>query len=167
MRFTIGDDQLTLNLMDASDTFERLEHQAKIVKRYPNVQLLDLVAAWIERQCGGQVSRTVAWAVWWSVHERIEALRQSVIRHADVAAAYHINPFAMTDDQFVGLYANIPRVNAQQILASGKYDRTDYRAVYDLVLLATGSKQKAERAKIDALERYVDAQIRRGNRGHA
>lgn len=167
MKFLINTHELTVNLLEAAEAFDRMETRAKTKGRHPNVQLLDLVAGWIERQCGGQCTRTAAWIVWWIVYERLDILRRKTVRQADVAIAFGVNPFGMTEDQFTGLFLNIPRAKAQQILQSGKYDPTNWQNVYELVLLATGDKQAAERAKNDAAERYVDAQIKKGSRTNA
>lgn len=148
---------LDIDLVDAVELLETLEKQANVKKRTPNPKLLDLVVAWIERTCGAQCSRSCAWVVWWSVYQRLETLRRKSIKYADVASTFHVNPFELTGDQLAGLHSNIARAKAQGMLASGKYDSHNWNAVYDLVLLATGDKEQAERAKTKALERYVNA----------
>lgn len=61
---------------------------------------------------------------------------------------YGINPFQLTEEQLVGLWANMPRLEArrrrERLEASGATPTVD--AVYELTLAETGSEERAQRA---------------------
>lgn len=85
------------------------------------------------------------------VHEQYRAkLRKDTQQDADIAAWYNVNPFQLSEDQKLGLIENLPRVKAQKRINEGNYDLSDSQEVYELFLLATGSEQAAEQARIDA-----------------
>lgn len=105
-----------------------------------------------------QVSKTVAFALWVGVSKVVDQLRKRHRELAEIAYWYKIDPYGLTPEQKFGLLANLPVVQAQQRLADGNFESTDYKYIHDLVLLATGSKEKARKARATALERYVDQQ---------
>jgi hypothetical protein len=77
---------------------------------------------------------------------------------AQIAYWYKIDPYQLNVMQRHGLLANLPKVQAQQRIADGNFESTNYENLYDLVLLATGNEKKARKARAAALERYVDQQ---------
>lgn len=84
--------------------------------------------------------------------------------NAELAFWYHIDPFGLDGNQKLGLKANLARVKAQHRIHCGNYDAEDYRGVYELFLTAYGDEQVARKARLRALENYVDGQIARTRR---
>ena len=81
---------------------------------------------------------------------------------AEIGAWLHIDATECTPAARIGLHANIPRIQAQQVLLSGAMDPTDYESAYELTLLATGDAQQALRARARAMEALVDARTGQG-----
>lgn len=154
MIVAVGSQSIEIDLMAAEREFLRLEGPQATGK--PTAMLLDRVAGWLATKGIKQTSRTIAWQVWWAVFERIDAIREQTQVAADIAFWYGINPFGLNDEQAIGLRANLPRVRAQQTLHEGNYRETDYEAVYQLTLLATGDEQLARKAWAIAREKYQD-----------
>ena len=73
---------------------------------------------------------------------------------AELTFWYGINAFELTDDQKLGLMANLSRVQAQQLIHLGKFDNTDPKAVYDLFADAFNA-DAAERAKAASARQLV------------
>jgi hypothetical protein len=69
-----------------------------------------------------------------------------------------INAFALTPAQQAGLYANLPRVKAQQRIFDGRWEGLDYQGVYDLYLRAFEDTRLADSARTKFLEQYVQQQ---------
>lgn len=155
----INNQTIEIELIEAEAAFGDIESECGLVGRSPTVQLLDAVAAWLALRGVDGCSRSVAWQVWWAIYERIDCIRKATQTDAEIAYWFHVDPFSMTDEQRLGLLANLPRVKAQAALADGKFNGTDYNYVYHLTLLATGDEKQAQSAKADALERYVDAKM--------
>jgi hypothetical protein len=93
--------------------------------------------------------------VFWEVDQ----LKDRYQQEADIAYWFKVDPWELSSEQKTGLLANLVRVQSQQILQSGNYDRTNYEKVYQLTLDATGSEQQARKARTRAREAYVDAQV--------
>lgn len=151
---------MPVDLVQAIDLFGRLSQQAGVERGDVTRQLLELVAAWIERTSGVTCSLSAAWSVWWAVYQRYDCLRQSGSAAADVAHVFGINPYDLTGDQLAAMHANIPRAQAQKRLAAGKFIfRTvqDCRDYSRLVLLATGDRMQADAALTQALAMYTDS----------
>ena len=160
IKFAIGESLIELDLRDAERAFVSIETKCGVRGCKPTEALLDELAKWLFSVAGSVVcTRTAAWQVWWAVYERIEQLRRDAELNADLSYWYHVDAFSLTAEQRLGLLFNLPRVKAQGRLAAGNFDSTDYRAIYNLTLLATGDEAQAERAKADALERFVDAKM--------
>lgn len=103
-------------------------------------------------------SKTVAFALWLGTSNVAEALRKRHQVMAEIAYWYKIDPYSLTPETRFGLLANLPIVQAQQRIADGNFEATNYEHIYELVLLATGDEGKARKARAAALERYVDQQ---------
>jgi len=73
--------------------------------------------------------------------------------HADVAYAYNLNPFDLTQTQLLLLHAHIPRVQAVEELhhRSLQSQLTPERA-YGIVLQATQDKEAAQSAHDQVLQ---------------
>lgn len=110
------------------------------------------------------VTPTAAYLCWRLVFDLLDRIRQKHTSLADIAFWYGIDPFKLTETRQLALIANLPRVQAQDTLHAGRYDSTDYRGVFSLVLLATNDIKQAEAAQAAALERYVDQSIARNTR---
>ncbi len=157
--FVIDQSELTIDLLEADKAFSAIESECGARGPTPTAKLLGMVAEWIISQGIPQCSLSAAWQVWWAIYERIDHIRKQAEIDAEIAFWFHVNPFTLTAEQRVGLLANMPRVKAQSRLHNGQFDPTDYRGAYALTLLATGDKAQADRAKANALERYVDAKM--------
>ncbi len=155
----INGQTIELDLTATQDAFTAIEDKCEVTGSRPNTLLLDTVSAWLSERGVHGCTRSAAWQVWWAVYERIDHIRKATQLNAEIAYWFHVDPFGMTDEQRLGLIANLPRVKAQSALADGKFNGTDYNYVYHLTLLATGDEKQARRAKADALERYVDAKM--------
>lgn len=158
MIFQIGEISIEFDLLEVERAFVALEREAGVKDSKPTIELLDALVEWLAAK-GIAATRSGAWQVWWGVYERIDKIRKGNRVNAEIAFWFHCNPFELTTEQRVALMANLPRVQAQGTLQSGSYNGTDYNYIYRLTLLATGDKQAANRAKADALERYVDAKM--------
>jgi hypothetical protein len=53
------------------------------------------------------------------------------------------------------MYANMPRIAAKRMIREGKYDPTDYKAVYELFLSAYGNESFARQQRLEAMVRYT------------
>ncbi len=141
--------------------FRELADQCDLDKQL-TVEFVHMLADKLSNAINRQVTPTQAWFVWQLVSEYSEWQRTQNQEQADIAFWYHVDPFGLTSDQRVALYMNLPRIKAQHALEHGLYNPTDYRGVYALVLMATGSKKSAHKAQVEALERYIDSKIKRG-----
>lgn len=108
------------------------------------------------------VTPTVAYQVWMIARHKIMDLRVEFRRAADVAHWMHVDPFSISESQLVGLAANIPRAQAQQLLQVGNFRPADYEYIYNLTLLATDDEQSAMDARSAAMKAYVDQSCRKG-----
>lgn len=156
---TVDGQSLDLDLIATEETFVALEKKCNVTGSHPTTLLLDAVVQWLDSLGVPGCTRSAAWQVWWAVYERIDHLRKATQLNAELAYWFHVDPFGMTDEQRLGLIANLPRMKAQSTLHNGKFNGADYNYVYHLTLLATGDKSQAQRARADALERYVDSKI--------
>jgi hypothetical protein len=110
----------------------------------------------LEEMFGFTLTLTETWSIWRIVLDAGEGLRAGAAELADLAFWYGMDPWKLTPTQRIALYNNLPRVKAQNTLESGNFSATDYRGVYNLVLLATGDEKAASKARADAMERYVN-----------
>lgn len=149
---------LKIDALKAQEIFSRFEADCHVVNGQPNWALLAKVGDWLS-QFGVQATQSVAWQVWWLVYEAIDRMRKAAELEAELSYWYGINAFVLSREQKIGLVANLPRVRAQKQLAEGRYSSIDHQHIYHLTLLATGDQQAAERARLDALERFVDREI--------
>lgn len=104
------------------------------------------------------LTSTAAFFLWTSCYSISERLR---IIHADMAKVaywYKIDPYQLSQQRRHGLLMNLPVVQAQQRVADGNFEATNYEHIYELVKLATGDEAKARKARTASLERYVDQQ---------
>jgi hypothetical protein len=159
MIFEIDGKQFEIGLFDAQAAMEACEREAGLQPQStaPTVDLLEIVAAWVERRHSVKLTLTAAWQLWWGICETLDRARKSHQRVADVGAWLHIDATQMAEQQLFGLLANIPRIQSQLRLHAGQFDALDYEGVYQLVLAATGDERQAREARIKALERYVDS----------
>lgn len=159
MILKVNGQRFELSMFDIQEALERCEIQVGFPPKEtsPTIELLQSVATWASMRFSVQFTLTAAWQLWWAVCELIESARKAHTRVADVGAWLHIDATELTDFELFGLSANLPRIRAQHKLQAGQFDPLKYDAVYDLVLLATGSKEQAQKAKAEALERYVDS----------
>lgn len=157
----IGRKRLNIDPIETLAEFTRIELRTRTKDHKPTGPLLDGIAGWLRSLGVASPTATLAWSVWVLVWEYVDRVARQHQANADLAYWYGINPFALDDSQRLALWSNLGRVQAQQQLTSGRFDATDYRGVYKLVLMATGDTEAAERAQADALERYVQAQMAR------
>ncbi len=157
MQLKIDGKPLDISIVDVHAAMEQCEKQVGMVGTTPNIDLLDAVARWAYRRFEVKLTHTAAWQLWWAICELSESLRKAHTAIADLGAWLHIDATKLDDWQMLGLSNNLARVKAQHALTQGRFDGTDYKAVYDLVLLATGSESEALAAKAVALERFVDS----------
>ena len=156
----IGRKRIRLDPIETLQTFQRLEIESRIKDRTPNVALLESIAAWLSL-FRVDATPTQAWCVWVLVWEYVERVGQREAASADIAFWYGINPFGLKPVQRLSLWANLGRVQAQHQLTSGRFDPCDYKAVYKLVLLATGDETLAQKAKADAAEAFMHREMER------
>ena len=164
MKFSIANQSIDLDEIETVLEFGQIESAVGLKTSKPTVALLDALVAWLETK-GIQATRTVAWAVWWSLYEYLDQLAKRTAVMSDIAFWYGVDPFALDRESRTALWANLPRVKAQSQLHDGKFDSTNYKQVYQLVLQATGDEQQARKAQADALERFVEASIARARKG--
>lgn len=160
--FYFGDYAIELDLGQADAGLQRIENA--VGSRKVTGQLLDAVAKWLSELGLPGCTRTAAWQFWWAVYERIDNLRKAHARDADIAFWFGVDPYSLSDEQRMGLLANMSRVQAQSILHQGNYSATDYENVYRLTLQATGDEAQARQARAAALEAYVDSRIAKKGR---
>lgn len=156
MLLDIDNQPLTLDLLVADRQFRRLRGDCTEQDWFA---FLDSASRWLESLGVAGVTRSIAWQVWWVVYERIEQLRVRSELEAEIAFWFHVDPSKLSAEQKVGMIANLDRCKAQQRLNIGNFDGADWETVYRLVLMATGDRAQAEKAKGDAMERYVDAKM--------
>jgi hypothetical protein len=164
MKFSIADQTLELNAIEAATTFERIESAVGLKTSKPTLALLDSLVDWLD-SLGIKATRTAAWAVWWALYEHLDQIGKRTAIMADLAFWYGVDPFQLDEHSRTALWCNLPRVKAQQQLHDGKFDSTNYKQVYQLVLQATGDEQQARKAQADALERFVEASIAKARKG--
>jgi len=162
MKFFIDGTSISIDILTAQRQLERIENEVDLKGRSPTMALLKAIGGWLE-ELGVQASLSACWAFWWSVAEITYRAGKQSEPMAELAYWFGINPFTLTEMQQVELMSNLPRVQAQQTLHAGRFDKTDYEGVYQLVLLATGNEKFAQKAKADALERFVDARVGKGS----
>lgn len=154
---------IDVSLVEAEQVLSRLESRyglATKAMREPTREFLQGIADWLAGR-GLRVTLSGAWQFWRGVFLAVDTLRVRHQRDAEIAFWFKVNPYELTDEQRIGLLANMGRVHAQNLLHTGSYSPTDYEGAYRLTLLATGDKRLADKAKTDALERYIDASIAR------
>ena len=105
---------------------------------------------------------TGAFNVWKAVFDTIARFRKQHDQASEIAFWYHLDPWELDEEKRLGLMVNLPRVQAQETLHRGDYDPIDHAYIYDLVLLATGDKHRALKARSAAMERYVEMKTRKG-----
>lgn len=166
MRIACGDSSISINLVEARSVIAQMEQDCDIDDRINGyagtVRFLRRFSAWLAAKGLQGCTLSGAWQLWRAVSIRLEQLAKANRENAELAFWFKVNPFELSDNERAALLANLPRVKAQDILHSGNYSPTDYNGVYQLTLDATGDEKQAEKAKSDALDRFVDSQIRRG-----
>ena len=69
-----------------------------------------------------------------------------------MAAVYGINPFGLSARQLIGLWANIPAVEAHRELSARRAEGPlSHERLFDLILVSTGDREQAERASRELL----------------
>ena len=164
MKFSIAGQTIDLDTIETAIAFEKIESAVGLKTSRPTIELLDSLVVWLE-SLGVSVSRTTAWAVWWAIYEHVDRIAKRSAILADIAFWYGVDPFNLDADSRTALWANLPRVKAQSQLHDGKFDSTNYKQVYQLVLQATGDEDQAYKAQADALERFVEASIAKAGKG--
>jgi hypothetical protein len=102
-----------------------------------------------------EVPVSVAYQVWHAVLAIGDRLAERFRLHADVAEFFGVDSWRMADAELIGAAASLPRMRAYRTLVEGKFDPTDYQAVYDLVMQATGDEQQALAARADAMRALI------------
>ena len=74
---------------------------------------------------------------------------------ADVSHCYSFDASQLDRETLAGFAANMPRVRAQEMLAEGDFDPTDYEGIYRVTLAATGNIESANRARTQAMKALV------------
>ena len=138
---------------------ETIEAAVNLRGTTPTRTLLEAVSEWVELRTKKPCSLTAAWCYWWAVSEIIERLRRKYEKAAEIGHWLNIDATEINSARRLALWQNIPRIKAQQRIANGQFDGTDYQGVYHLVLLATGDEAQARKAQADAAERYVDMKM--------
>lgn len=98
---------------------------------------------------------TGAYQAWVVVAELVDRVAEAERESAEIAFWYGVNPFNLSARGRLGLVANLDRMKAQGRLHEGNFDPSDWDGVYDLVLLATGNRSLAAKARGDAIEHYI------------
>lgn len=64
-----------------------------------------------------------------------------------------MNPFELSEDELIGLWANMPRLQAKRTRETAMLTgaRLTAEAIYDLTLAETGSEAQASKAMSDAI----------------
>lgn len=140
------------------------QHGIKAVKErvHPTAAYFQHLASKLREQGLKGCTATGAFIVWRAVFDTISEYRKEHDRAAELAFWYGLDPWQLSDEQKLGLLVNLPKVQAQETLHRGDYDPVDYAFIYDLVLLATGDRKRAVKARTAAMERYVDLKTRKG-----
>lgn len=166
MRISSGGIGIDLDLVEARSVIAQMELDCGIGEQLNGyegtVRFLRRLSAWLALRGLPNCTLSGAWQLWLGVTIRIQQLAKLNRENAELAFWFKVDPFKLSDDQKAALLANLSRVKSQDILHSGNYSPTDYHGVYQLTLDATGDERLAQKAKADALERFVDSQIRRG-----
>ena len=74
---------------------------------------------------------------------------------AELTYWYGIDAGALPKDRQLGLLANLRRVQAQEQVHHGRYDPSDYDAIYELYLDAYGDEHLARAARLSSMKKVV------------
>ncbi len=136
-----------------------IEHAANLPTKQgmlqPTVEFLVALAKSLSNNLT-RVTKTQAWQIWITAFE-FEASRQEKNKHhAEIAFWFGVDPYRLSNDQFVGLFANLDRVKCQQRIENGNYDATDYEHVFNLYMLAYEDENRALQARSQAIRNLMD-----------
>lgn len=110
----------------------------------------------------GLLTVSQAYQLWYLLNGIREKCGEILVDHAEIAHWYSVDPFQLKESQRLGMLANLPRVQAQARLNRGDFEPSDWKTVYNLVLLATGDVEQALRARGDAMECLIELRCGRG-----
>ncbi len=157
-------DILTLQKIERQSKLEVSSMRGKTVC-LPTPSFIQLIQLHLARSWQKIVSATTAYQVWLIARTVAERNREQFETAADVAHWMGVNPFSLTDEQFLGLAANLHRVQAQEQLLQGTFDPASYNSVYNLTLLATGDEQAALDARTGSMKVHMEQEIARNGKG--
>ena len=118
----------------------------------PTVKFLRSLATALTLRWRRRVTPTQAWQVWHLLFAIEERLQRETQQHAEIASWFNVDPFALSDEQMIGLLANVGKVKAQHRIESGNFDPDDFEGVFNLVLLATGDERQALAARSQSIQ---------------
>ncbi|TWU22449.1 hypothetical protein Pla52o_35050 [Novipirellula galeiformis] len=154
----------TLELFESEKLFRSLERSHRLETKggrvKPTAAFFRSLAKKLQSLGFDGCTPTAAFLVWIAVFNSIDILQKKTADESEIAFWYGINPWQLSETERAGLLANIHRVKAQDTLHRGDFDPTDYAYIHDIVMLATGDKDKANKARSDAMQRYVDKKTR-------